>query len=381
MTRRMLRSICGLTIEMTTMNGCCRKQSWSARTFWVLGLMWLGAGSALAQNPVPVAGQVMVTTGSVKVIDAQGRERVLEKGGEVRSGDRILTGDNGLVQVRMQDGGYLSIRASTEMAIDGFVHDEKDQNNSRFLVNLIKGGFRSITGLIGRSNPNAYKVTAGTATIGIRGTDHEPMMVVPGPPNIPVINAPGVYDKVNSGETFIQNERGILSLKPGQIGFAPVRPDLPPQVVLKIPDFYRETPKAEGRDQKDATQRKENDKGGPARPVGNSLRPGFTEQTPSAVDAPTGAPRTAAGETAPRLTAPVGATGPLPASMPVERPLASPGLPPPPILQTPLMPPPIVMDRPLTTTVLPPPPPPPPPPPQLLPPPLLPPPPTTTIIR
>ncbi len=367
------------------MNRYLRKPGLSLQALWVIGLLWLLSGTAMAQMP---AGQVMVVTGSVKAINAQGKERSLEKGGELRDGDRIVTGDSGLAQVRMADGGYLSIRANTDMKIDTFHHDEKDQRNSSFLVSLVKGGFRSITGLIGRSNPGAYKISAGTATIGIRGTDHEPMLVPPAPPNIPVINAPGVYDKVNDGETFIQNERGILSLKPGQIGFAPVMPEQPPVVVLKVPDFYRENVKTDARDPKDAARRKDDDKGTAVHPAGTALRPGFADRQAPAGDAPTGTPRTGTGETAPRVTAPTGVTGPLPVlrdgvrpapgaiGSPVERPLASPNLPPPPV---PLMPPPtftapLIVDRAITTTVQPPP---------LLPPPLLPPlsPTTTTIIR
>lgn len=345
----------------------------SVQVFWTIGLLFLGMGTALAQSP---AGQIMVATGSVKAIDAQGRERVLEKGGEVRPGDRIVTGDNGLAQVRMADGGYLSIRAGTEMTLDAFHHDERNQNNSSVLMSIVKGGFRSITGLIGRANPGAYKITTGTATIGIRGTDHEPMVIPPGPPNIPVINAPGVYDKVNDGETFIQNERGILSLKPGQIGFAPTKPDLPPAVVLKVPDFYRETVKTDARDPKDATQRKQDDKGSADRRAGGQLRPGFSEQRADKDDAPAGSTRTAAGDTAPRLPPP-------PSGTTVDRPpptgTRTDSLPPPPTTTyvplptdplrtttTALPPPPTMTYVPpptdplrTTTTILPPPPPPP----------------------
>jgi hypothetical protein len=40
------------------------------------------------------------------------------------------------------------------------------------VLRLLKGGFRTVTGLIGkRGNTDAYKLRAGTATIGIRGTD------------------------------------------------------------------------------------------------------------------------------------------------------------------------------------------------------------------
>jgi hypothetical protein len=39
-----------------------------------------------------------------------------------------------------------------------------------FMMRLVKGGLRAVTGLIGKRNPNNVRMRAGTATIGIRGT-------------------------------------------------------------------------------------------------------------------------------------------------------------------------------------------------------------------
>jgi hypothetical protein len=210
-------------------------------------VLLLSAGALLAQTR---AAQVMAVTGTVTAIDGQGRERALEKGADVRQGDRIVTGEGALVQMRMTDGGYISVRSATEMAIDRFNYDDKEAANSNVLFSLIKGGFRSITGLIGRTNPNAYSIRTTTATVGIRGTDHEPVVVLPGAPGgVPA----GLYDKVNDGETFIRTERGQLALIKGQVGFAPIVPDRPPQALPSVPDFYKIEVKTDARDPKDAT--------------------------------------------------------------------------------------------------------------------------------
>ena len=209
----------------------------------------LGGATSYAQTS---AGEVMSVVGSVRAVDASGKTRELAKGGAVHAGDRIITPDGTLVQLRMADGGYLSVRPGTEMVVNRFVYDEVDSSKSSFLVSLLKGGFRSITGLIGRSNPNAYQIQTSTATIGIRGTDHEPMFV-------PVAgvgrsgNLPGFYDKVNQGETFIKNDLGVLSLKAGQIGFAPITPTNAPGVLLKVPDFYKMDVKVDARPASEST--------------------------------------------------------------------------------------------------------------------------------
>lgn len=213
--------------------------------------------AALCLGVVPAAqaqvsaAKVMAVTGTAKAIDAQGQERVLEKGAEVKSGDKIVTAEGALVQIRLNDGGYMSIRSGTEMVIDRFAYDDKDPANSNFLVSLVRGGFRSITGLIGRTNPAAYQIRTTTATLGIRGTDHEPMVIPQGPSPFSALGAPGIYDKVNDGETFIRNQGGLLALKRGDVGFAGMLPERPPQILQKVPDFYKVELKTDARDPKE----------------------------------------------------------------------------------------------------------------------------------
>lgn len=245
---------------------------------WVLMAALLGfCGSTWAQHS---AARVMVVSGSAQAIDLQGRERPLEKGAELFSGDKVVTANGALVQMRLNDGGYISVRPNTEMVIDRFVHDEKDASNSNFLVSLLRGGFRSITGLIGRTNPNAYQIRSATATIGIRGTDHEPMVVLD-TPDTPGQAEPGLYDKVNEGETFIRNSNGILSLKRGDVGFASFATDSPPQILLKIPDFYKAEVKASLRERKDGVENKSDGKADGdkrARAAAAQLQPSVAER-------------------------------------------------------------------------------------------------------
>ena len=223
---------------------------------------------AWAQNS---AARVMSVSGTASAIDPQGRERPITKGAELYSGDKVVTAESGLVQMRLHDGGYLSVRPGTEMVIDQFVHDEIDPSKSSFLVSLLRGGFRSITGLIGRSNPSGYQIRSATATVGIRGTDHEPILILD-TPAMQSQGAPGLYDKVNEGETFIRNKGGVLALKAGDVGFSSISTDMPPQVLVKIPDFYRVQLRIDAREMKDAADGRL-DRAKRAGAVGDLLRP------------------------------------------------------------------------------------------------------------
>ncbi len=214
--------------------------------------MLLACCMAFAAHAQTGAGQIMAVAGNAQIIDAAGKSRGLVKGESVQAGDRIVTQQGALVQLRMADGGFISVRPGTEMVIDRFVYDAKDAGKSNFLVSLVKGGFRSITGLIGRTNPNSYQIRTATATIGIRGTDHEPMYIPIGGMGGSGNNLPGFYDKVNEGETFIKNDRGMLPLTSGQVGFAPITATKPPGVLVKVPDFYKVELKIDARPPADA---------------------------------------------------------------------------------------------------------------------------------
>ena len=285
-------------------------RSWRTRLL-LLVVCLLTLDSAWAQNS---AGVVMSVAGQAKAIDLQDRERVLVKGAELFAGDKVQTADASLVQMRLHDGGYISVRPNTVMVLDRFEHDQKEPAKSNFLVSLLQGGFRSITGLIGRSNPNGYQIRTSTATIGIRGTDHEPVLVLDTPEaQLQTQAPPGLYDKVNDGETFISSRGNVLALRRGDVGFVPLAANVPPQVLLKIPEFYKLDLKTDARDPKDGGGADGNRRVG----AGTLLRPSVAArreaQAAGAVGATPVANPTAPVQTPPAATpaaAPVAPTAP-----------------------------------------------------------------------
>jgi hypothetical protein len=100
---------------------------------------------------------------------ADGGTAPLVKGKDIESGQAILTGASGRAQVRFTDGGLVSLQPNTEFKVANYV-DKADPKEDRFLVDLLRGSMRAITGLIGKRNRENYKVTTTTATIGIRGS-------------------------------------------------------------------------------------------------------------------------------------------------------------------------------------------------------------------
>ncbi len=203
------------------------------------------------------AGRFQFVIGEIKVVSASGAERIPVKGEAFNSGETIVTGASGTAQIRMSDGGLVAVRPDTQMKLDQYVFNGREDGAERTLVSLIKGGFRAITGLIGNRNKENYKILTPSATIGIRGTDHEAVVI---PPNTTGGYQAGTYDRVYRGATIIETDKGKLIVNPNQVGFTPGK-GAAPVLLPKIPEFFdakAQRPDAVKDKQKDA---KESDDG------------------------------------------------------------------------------------------------------------------------
>ena len=116
------------------------------------------------------AGKVDFATPGVNAIGPNGQSRPLAKGAEIAPGETIDTG-TGRAQLRFTDGGLVSLAPQTQFRLETYGYDKDDAKKNSIVMNLLKGGLRSITGLIGKTNREGYKLQTATATVGIRGTE------------------------------------------------------------------------------------------------------------------------------------------------------------------------------------------------------------------
>jgi hypothetical protein len=126
----------------------------------------------------------------------------------------------------MNDGGLITMRPDTQFKIDSYKFNGKQDGSEQSFFSLIKGGFRSITGLIGKEHKKSYRIATPTAILGIRGTDHEVLFVAPGS-DLAKLSPVGTYDKVNSGATTLTNDKGTVAILPKQMGYV-AAPDQKP---------------------------------------------------------------------------------------------------------------------------------------------------------
>lgn len=211
-------------------------------------------GNALAvEPPAPLAvpglskpfATVFRLRGDIVAVPAGSTaERKLRLGDTVQVGETIKAAAAGEAVLKTEDAGLVAVRPGTEFVAERFAAEGRSSDN--MTVRILTGSLRMITGWIGQLNRAEYRVVTPTATIGIRGTDHEPY-VLSAELAKGTANREGTYDKVNRGGTMLTALNTTLNIDPGQVGFARAAPQrrervlmtlLLPVLLDKVPDFY-----------------------------------------------------------------------------------------------------------------------------------------------
>lgn len=121
-------------------------------------------------NAVQASAKVVNAQGEISALDAGGGRRRLALGGSVYPGETIETAAGSLAVLAFRDDSRLTLGAATRFRVDSFVFDDKNPKDGRFLVSLLRGSLRALTGVIAKVNNRNVAFTTATATIGIRGT-------------------------------------------------------------------------------------------------------------------------------------------------------------------------------------------------------------------
>jgi hypothetical protein len=126
----------------------------------------------------------------------------------------------------MRDEALLAVRPQSTLKLAIYSYQGVEDGTERAMIELVKGGLRSVTGAIGRSNKENYQLKNNMHVIGIRGTDHETFAT-----------EEGTFNRVSMGGTYLQGAGGRVELAPGEAGFASLRPDAAPVRLARTPEF------------------------------------------------------------------------------------------------------------------------------------------------
>ena len=217
----------------------------------VLWLTLLTANAAFAAD----AGQVIFAKGEVT---AERQPPVaLAKGDTILVEDTIATGDASRAQFLMIDGAKIAMRPNSRLRIEEYAYPSGETavpgqavvttSDDRSVTSLLKGGFRTITGVIGRDNEESYEVRTPVGVLGIRGTSFGVLLCrgdcgyPPGLSGPPIED--GLYIGVTGGIVFFRNEFGEIEIKAGEFVFIPLvdrrprRLQTPPALLLDDQDL------------------------------------------------------------------------------------------------------------------------------------------------
>jgi len=185
------------------------------------------AGMVHAAQPDAAAGATAGTvthlSGTLSVTRPDGSARILSRRSDVIAGDTLATQRDSYAQINFTDGSSMTLRPNTQMRVEDyrFTKDRPQEDSSFF--RLIKGGLRTVTGLIGkRGNLDAYRIGTSTATIGIRGTSGDTLEcsegcegVTPSSDKLPR----GLYHTTYTGSHVISNPGGTVITEERQFIF------------------------------------------------------------------------------------------------------------------------------------------------------------------
>ena len=122
------------------------------------------------------AGRTILTKGQVGAQNTQTQaSRTLKRRAPVYLVDNVTTGQDSRTQLSMVDGGMITMKSNSNLLISQYDFNPQTQEGS-VALELIKGGFRSISGSLKAASGN-YTVKTPVASIGIRGTHYEIQLV------------------------------------------------------------------------------------------------------------------------------------------------------------------------------------------------------------
>ncbi len=192
----------------------------------LLSFLAVNAASAAAGKLLFVAGPVTIER-AVPV--------AAQAGDEVEQGDVVATGEKARAQLLMNDGARIALRSGSRYRIDAFslpaavtspVTATTANASGKAVSSLLKGGFRTTSGAIGKTDPAAYEVRTPVGTLGIRGTRYVAVWCAgdcrdaPGLLPGDVIRA-GLYLGVEEGVVVFQYTGREFRLEAGQVMFFP----------------------------------------------------------------------------------------------------------------------------------------------------------------
>ncbi len=128
-----------------------------------------GQKVAAAEQELIVA-RVAVLSGTATAVGADGQVRTVSKGTPLFSGDTVRTQKDSYAVLAFRDRSVVTVIADSEFKLENVRFAGPRADSGNFVVRIVRGGARALTGLLAKRDPRSVQIGMITAVIGIRGT-------------------------------------------------------------------------------------------------------------------------------------------------------------------------------------------------------------------
>ncbi len=175
-------------------------------------------------------GSVTESSGSVVAVDKRKISRKLSKGEPVYLGDKVITGGEGFVRLKMIDDAVLNLGCFSIMVIEQYA---LNTTSRRSILNLLQGSLKKVTGQIGKMADDVYELKTPVASVGVRGTEYA-LRVFQSKGCGGTIDADdGLYLEVIKGLVDVHNQAGSEVIAKGETAYVPLPKAAPKKVKVK----------------------------------------------------------------------------------------------------------------------------------------------------
>ena len=116
-------------------------------------------------------GTLKFALGLVNIESSSGEKRKAIKGDKLMRNEMVVTGAASIAVIQLNDDSRMTLRPKSAFRVNQFNMSDDSSSQQSAVLNLLRGGLRLLTGLIGKVNPAGYRLNTPVATIGIRGTE------------------------------------------------------------------------------------------------------------------------------------------------------------------------------------------------------------------
>lgn len=160
--------------------------------------------------------------------------KVLSVKSEVVEGDLLTTEEDTYARIKFADGGEVVLRPTSQLQVQSYSFNPAKPESDSVVLNMLKGGLRMVTGLVGKRSREKVMVSSEISSIGLRGTHFGALLCNSDCANVPTVTgrppSNGLHVDVVDGAIVLFNGAGQQQINAGQFGYVQ-SPQMAPRIV------------------------------------------------------------------------------------------------------------------------------------------------------